>query len=76
MLALDRLGLTLTRIGRATGVHRVTVEYLRAAGVRSAVGVGLAKIQRNREFPGEVMESQRSRVAAVAVFEQARQRTR
>jgi transposase len=34
ILALGRLGWTLTRIGRATGVHRVTVgEYLRAAGM-------------------------------------------
>jgi len=34
ILALGRLGWTLTRIGRATGVHRVTVgEYLRAAGL-------------------------------------------
>src|SRR5688572_21531453 len=34
VLALGRLGWTLTRIGRATGVHRVTVgEYLRAAGI-------------------------------------------
>src|SRR5688572_30715719 len=34
ILALGRLGWTLTRIGRATGVHRVTVgEYLRAAGI-------------------------------------------
>ncbi len=34
VLALGRLGWTLTRIGRATGVHRVTVgEYLRAAGL-------------------------------------------
>lgn len=34
ILALGRLGWTLARIGRATGVHRVTVgEYLRAAGL-------------------------------------------
>jgi len=34
VLALGRLGWTLTRIARATGVHRVTVgEYLRAAGI-------------------------------------------
>src|SRR4029453_5827173 len=34
ILALGRLGWTLQRIGRATGVHRVTVgEYLRAAGI-------------------------------------------
>jgi transposase len=34
VLALGRLGWTLTRIGRATGVHRVTAgEYLRAAGI-------------------------------------------
>src|SRR5579864_5571192 len=34
VLALGRLGWTLTRIGRATGVHRVTVgEYLREAGI-------------------------------------------
>jgi len=34
VLALGRLGWTLSRIGRATGVHRVTVgEYLRAAGI-------------------------------------------
>jgi transposase len=34
VLALGRLGWTLTRISRATGVHRVTVgEYLRAAGI-------------------------------------------
>jgi DNA replication protein DnaC len=34
ILALGRLGWTLTRIGRATGVHRVTVgDYLRAAGI-------------------------------------------
>jgi transposase len=34
ILALGRLGWTLTRIARATGVHRVTVgEYLRAAGL-------------------------------------------
>ena len=34
VLALGRLGWTLARIGRATGVHRVTVgEYLRAAGI-------------------------------------------
>ena len=34
ILALGRLGWTLTRIARATGVHRVTVgEYLRATGL-------------------------------------------
>jgi transposase len=34
VLALGRLGWTLRRIARATGVHRVTVgEYLRAAGI-------------------------------------------
>src|SRR5918996_5783835 len=34
VLALGRLGWTLQRIGKATGVHRVTVgEYLRAAGI-------------------------------------------
>ena len=34
ILALGRLGWTLQHIGRATGVHRVTVgEYLRAAGI-------------------------------------------
>ena len=34
ILALGRLGWTLQRIGRATGVHSVTVgEYLRAAGI-------------------------------------------
>ena len=34
ILALGRLGWTQQRIGRATGVHRVTVgEYLRAAGI-------------------------------------------
>jgi hypothetical protein len=34
VLALGRLGWTLTRIARATGVHRVTVgEYRRAAGI-------------------------------------------
>ena len=48
ILALGRLGWTLTRIGRATGVHRVTVgEYLRAAGIpirrRGRPGEGPAK---------------------------------
>src|SRR5262245_30290660 len=44
VLALGRLGWTLTRIGRATGVHRVTVgEYLRAAGIPT----------RGRGRPGE-----------------------
>src|SRR6185436_167034 len=48
ILALGRLGWTLTRIGRATGVHRVTVgEYLRAAGLpirgRGRPGEGLPK---------------------------------
>jgi len=48
VLALGRLGWTLTRIGRATGVHRVTVgEYLRAAGIpirrRGRPGEGLPK---------------------------------
>ncbi|MGH9421975.1 MAG: IS21-like element ISGau7 family transposase, partial [Thermoanaerobaculia bacterium] len=34
VLTLGRLGWTLSRIGDATGVHRVTVgEYLRAAGI-------------------------------------------
>ena len=34
VLALGRLGWTLSRIGEATGVHRVTVgAYLRAAGI-------------------------------------------
>jgi transposase len=34
VLTLGRLGWTLSRIGEATGVHRVTVgEYLRAAGI-------------------------------------------
>jgi transposase len=48
VLALGRLGWTLTRIGRATGVHRVTAgEYLRAAGIpvrgRGRPGEGAAK---------------------------------
>jgi transposase len=48
ILALGRLGWTLQRIGRATGVHRVTVgEYLRAAGIpvrkRGRPGEQLAK---------------------------------
>jgi transposase len=48
VLALGRLGWTLTRIGHATGVHRVTAgEYLRAAGIpvrgRGRPGEGAAK---------------------------------
>jgi hypothetical protein len=44
ILALGRLGWTLTRISHATGVHRVTVgEYLRAAGLPI----------RRRGWPGE-----------------------
>src|SRR5687768_4651055 len=54
VLALGRLGWTLTRIGRATGVHRVTVgEYLRAAGLpirgRGRPGEGLPKPTISRE---------------------------
>lgn len=54
VLALGRLGWTLTRIGRATGVHRVTVgEYLRAAGIpirsRGRPGEGPPKPTISRE---------------------------
>ena len=54
VLALGRLGWTLTRIGRATGVHRVTVgEYLRAAGLpirgRGRPGEGPPKPTISRE---------------------------
>jgi transposase len=54
ILALGRLGWTLTRISRATGVHRVTVgEYLRAAGLpirrRGRPGEGPPKPTISRE---------------------------
>jgi transposase len=65
VLALGRLGWTLTRIGRATGVHRVIGEYLRAAGLpirgRGRPGEGPPKPTISREVSTDSVAKPASR---------------
>jgi transposase len=71
VLTLGRLGWTLSRIGEATGVHRVTVgEYLRAAGIpvrgRGRPGEGPPKPTISEEVSTDSVTAKPSIVPAVS----------